>query len=728
MTKWRDYFLITYMSIGLNILFISTSNAQSYTEVSKSIGIDHYYGNGSSGGGVSFFDFDKDGWDDITLATQKSNQIFFYKNNNGSFEKLNNLISNTCESKQLLWIDYDNDADMDLYVTCFKDINRLYQNQGDLEFIDVTEVSGLSLVSLKSIGASWGDINNDGWLDLYITNKVTNAEENINNLFMNNKDGSFSEISILSNSTDPGKKPFCISFIDINNDLFPDIYIAQDKKAVNTMLMNLGDTTFSDISVSSHSDLVMDGMSVTVGDYDNDGDLDIYVTNIPEGNKLLRNNGDETFTEIAEIAGVSYYGYGWGANFLDYNNDGFDDLYVSGQEIGKDGIPSLLYTNNGKGGFDVLESGMQKDTVMSISNAVGDINNDGYPDIVVNNFDIYPSMLWKNTGGNNNWIKIQLRGVDSNRDGIGSFISVYSGPLVSTRYTQSATGFLAQNTANHMIGVGENTLIDSVIISWPSGNKDILKKLPSNKPYRIVEGSTHLPPRIYQSSELTICEGDSIVLETGYYSDYEWNQGGKSRSITVREEGEYFVKATNEYGAQAISDTVHISVKPLPKIQLDIVKSSNYPGYSSVKANVMAGTKPYHYLWSVSGKDTNYIDGIENGKHYLTVKDSNGCLLTKEFVVDYVTGLKIFNKEGVTIHPNPFLDEFIVRLQESLLEKTMNVQVFNLNGKMVMTDKYELKGRPSISVLMKDKPQGIYFVKIFIGPDLYTFRVVKSDD
>lgn len=716
------------MSIGLNILFINTSNAQSYTEVSKSIGIDHYYENGSSGGGVSFFDFDKDGWDDITLASQKGNQISFYKNNNGSFEKLNNLISNTCESKQLLWIDYDNDDDMDLYVTCFKGINRLYQNQGDFQFIDVTEVSGLSLVSLKSIGASWGDINNDGWLDLYITNKVTNTEENINNLFMNNKDGSFNEISISSNSTDPGKKPFCMSFIDINNDLFPDIYIAQDKKAVNTMLLNLGDTTFSDISVSSGTDLVMDGMSVTAGDYDNDGDLDVYVTNIPEGNKLLRNNGDETFSEVAEEAGVSYYGYGWGANFLDYNNDGYADLYVSGQEIGKDGIPSLMYTNKGNGKFEIEDLGMYKDTVLSISNAIGDIDNDGFPDIVVNNFEHFASMVWKNSGGTNNWIKIQLKGVESNRDGIGSFINVYTGSLFQSRYTQSATGFLGQNSANHIIGIGENTLIDSVIVLWPSGNKDVLRNLNPNQLYTVHEGSSKLPPKIYHGDSLSICEDDSIILKTGYFAKYNWSQGGQFRSITVKREGEFFVKVTDTDGKEAVSDTVHIRIKPQPKIQLDVKESIIYPGFYSVQAIVTDGSESYSYLWSISGKDTSFVDGIENGNHYLEVKDNNGCISQKYFTIENITGLMETTLEEPRFHPNPFNDKFFISLSGKNKSPEMLVEIYNLKGSRIVSEKIKIKNRHLIPIHGMQIPQGIYIVKVYLGADLYTFRGVKSSN
>ena len=268
----------------LSGLFHSQITAQTFREEALLLGIDHRFGLGSTGGGVSFHDFNGDGWDDITLTTERGKPIYFYMNENGTFRRIEALVNNLCESKQVLWIDYDNDGDKDLFVTCLSEVNRLYNNQ-NMVFTDVTEESGLSMAKLRTYGATWGDVDLDGWLDLYVTNKRTDNEININNLYLNLGNGKFQDITSSSLTADSLKRPFCASFVDINNDLLPDIYIAQDKRAVNTLLKHMGNGIFSDISVTSNANLIMDGMSVTAGDFNNDQHLDIYITNIPEGNK-----------------------------------------------------------------------------------------------------------------------------------------------------------------------------------------------------------------------------------------------------------------------------------------------------------------------------------------------------------------------------------------------------------------------------------------------------------
>ncbi|MGI9543130.1 MAG: FG-GAP repeat domain-containing protein, partial [Cyclobacteriaceae bacterium] len=419
--------------------------AQTFPEVAAVLGIDHHYGLGSAGGGVSFYDFNQDGWDDLTFASHSGDSIYFFENRQGVFIKVPSFVTNFCESKQILWVDYDNDGDKDLFVSCYLAANRLYNNNGKMVFTDVTEQSGLPLSSEKTFGVAWADYDNDGWLDLYITNKPEGTGSSSNQLYRNVENGSFIETTSVAGVADVGKKPFSVSFLDYNNDGAADIYIAQDKKAVNTFLENNGDGSYDDVSVDSKSDLSMEGMCVAVGDYDSDGYQDIYISNISEGNRLLKNNGNETFSEVSENTGVAYHGIGWGSNFLDYDNDCDLDLYVSGSLEGSDQVPSIMYTNNGAGNFENTDVGFAGDTVISFSNAIGDIDNDGYPDVAVNNFDEYPSMVWRNTGGTNNWIKIQLQGVQSNRDGIGTSIRAYFDNRNIIRYTHCGIGFLAQN-------------------------------------------------------------------------------------------------------------------------------------------------------------------------------------------------------------------------------------------------------------------------------------------
>lgn len=460
-----------------------------FVNQADTIGVNHSYGFGYAGGGVSVVDINNDGWDDLTLATQEGDNLQIYLNDNGNLILQPDLIDNTTQSKQILWVDFDNDGDKDLFVACFDGVNRLYENDGDLNFTDITLSSGLPFITTPTYGASFGDYNRDGYLDLYFTYKTNNFSTNRNFLYKNNGDGTFLDVTFSSLSADLGKSPFCSSFLDFNNDNWPDIYTAQDKTTTNTLLRNNGDGTFTDESENSNSDLVMNAMCVAVGDYDNNGYSDIYVSNTPDGNALLQNNGDDTFEEVATATGTLFEGTGWGSNFFDADNDGDLDLYVSAMIIGATSQISVFYQNEGNGIFSQPNAGFIGDTVTVFSNAIGDFNNDGYPDIMTNTFQ-NPSAVWENQGGNNNWIKVKLEGVVSNRDGIGSRIEIYNNGQKQIRYTHCGIGYLGQNSETEIIGIGNENNVDSIKVLWSSGHTDILYDQPAGDKLYIIEGST----------------------------------------------------------------------------------------------------------------------------------------------------------------------------------------------------------------------------------------------
>ncbi len=465
-----------------------------YANAAASTGIDHTY-IGPSGGGVSFCDFDGDGLDDITLATGQGEAIHFYKNIGGSFQKLIAQVPHTQQAKQVLWVDYDNDGDKDLYVATFGGVNRLYRNNGNLSLMDVTLTAGLPMTSHITFGACWGDFNRDGWLDLYYGERILGGV-NQNRLFKNNADGTFTEVSLASGASDAGKVPFCSAFFDYNNDKWPDIYTANDKLSGNTLLHNNGDGTFTDVSTAAGADLVMDAMCVAVGDYDNDGWQDVYITDIENGNEFLHNlgagaaGGQVTFEEVAEETGTGFYGIGWGSNFLDADNDGDLDLYVSGMMVGSGVVSSTFYQNEGDGTFSEPLAGFVGDTVSSFNNAIGDFNGDGFPDIMVINTIPFKSQLWRNGGGNSHWLKIDLEGVLSNRDAIGAKIEVYAGGTYQMRYKHCGIGFMGQNSGTDIVGLGSLTVVDSVVVTWPTGHIDRLYQLPADQKIFIQEGST----------------------------------------------------------------------------------------------------------------------------------------------------------------------------------------------------------------------------------------------
>lgn len=469
-----------------------------FRESADTLGIDEIKTEASIGNGISMVDFDGDGLDDVTIGTQPGMPIAFFRNTGDGFVRMPNLVDHLGEAKQVLWVDYDNDGDKDLHVSTFEGISRLYQNRGDLKLVDVTEAAGLPMEAFYSYGTCWADYNRDGWLDFYTIDHNFFINQSRNHLFRNNGDGTFTDVTLSSGTLDPGKIPFCSAFIDVNNDKWPDIYTAADKLTLNTLLLNNGNGTFWDVSEESNANQRMNAMCVAVGDYDNNGWQDVYVTNTPIGNALLRNPGPAgttrfpVFEEVASESGTGFYENSWGANFLDADNDGYLDLYVSGSVDGSDAVSAELYHNNGDGTFSVPEdAGMEGDTTRSFCNAIGDLDQNGFPDIFVINNPPYRHQLWLNESqSDNNWIKVKLRGVLSNRDAVGARIEAYADGFYQQRFTHCGIGFMAQNSETEILGLGAREMLDSLVITWPTGHQDRLFDLTPKQLYNIEEGMT----------------------------------------------------------------------------------------------------------------------------------------------------------------------------------------------------------------------------------------------
>ncbi|MCH2196699.1 FG-GAP-like repeat-containing protein [Kordia sp.] len=483
-------------------------NAQAYFENhATTVGIDDFSGTTYLGNGISFCDYNNDGWDDITIGTQSGDPLKIYKNNgDGTFSLETTLVpNNNAQQKQVIWVDFDNDGDKDLYVSGDVDGSRLYRN--DVTVLnDVTIACGLPIAAQDNFGASWGDYNNDGYLDVFLCNRGLSSPQP-NYLYKNNGDGTFTNVSAAAGIDNGSHLSFCSAFFDYNNDGWQDIYMANDKiNTTNILYKNNGDGTFSDVSEESGTNLAIDAMSVTIADFDRDGWFDIYVTNGIPGNYFLRNNGDGTFTNIASGTGTMFESIAWGAVFLDAENDGDLDLYVSGSLDG--GVPSLMsaafYTNNGNGTFSISgSSGFENDSSESYSNAIGDTDNDGFPEIIVNNSGGDDIFFWKNqTTSTNNWLKVNLEGVTSNKQGVGAVIELRSEGVSQYRYTVCGEGYISQNSETEFFGIGDNTSIEYVKVTWLGGAQDILYNVLPNQALTILEGSNPLNTEEFQERNL----------------------------------------------------------------------------------------------------------------------------------------------------------------------------------------------------------------------------------
>lgn len=484
----------SYTIAVLTLLCISFSNAQIFFEDKAfELGI-NITGNVSNQlGGVSFYDYDNDGWDDLTFATKENSPVRFFKNNAGTFVEQTFNITIGDYTKQVLWVDYDNDGDNDLFVAKLDAANKLYQNDGNFNFTDVTAIAGFPSTALFTYGASFGDYDNDGDLDLFLSNK-DDAKIIPNQLYRNNGNGTFTDVSLIAGISPVGHLSFCSSFFDYDNDGYLDIYISNDRFAnTNILYKNNGNGTFTDVSLASGAGVAANAMSTTIDDYNYDGYLDIYVTNTVEGNHLLKNNGDGTFTDVATATGTIFNSIGWGANFFDADNDTDLDLYVSSMISDPNSglLTTAFYECNTNYNYSIpSNAGFTTDTYASFSNAVGDINNDGYPDFVVLNLAPDNNSLWRSTGGTNNWLKVKLNGTTSNKAGIGAKIKATINGSPMYRYVLCGEAFLGQNSATEIFGTGTATTIDMLEVFWPSGITDTYTNLTVNQVLNVTEGST----------------------------------------------------------------------------------------------------------------------------------------------------------------------------------------------------------------------------------------------
>ncbi|BAO77732.1 hypothetical protein WPG_3502 [Winogradskyella sp. PG-2] len=555
------------------MLFIITDSFSqiSFENLASDSGINVVCGNTLFGNGITFYDYDNDGWDDITIASAEGDPIRFLKNINGNFVNQNlNINDNNWKNKQINWVDIDNDGDNDLFITSDTSINRLFKNLGNMILEEITGTSGMLTEVLVTYGASWGDYNNDGFIDVFLSNRDTTIP---NVLYKNNGNNTFTLVNSEAGIINTGMLSFCSAFFDYNNDGYQDIYVANDKvEYTNTLYKNNGNGTFTDVSEISGTDIAIDAMSVTISDFNADGWMDIYVSNDVPGNALLKNNGDGTFTDIAESSQTTANTVSWGAVFLDADNDSDLDLYVSAEHDGT--IPGYLssafYENNNDETFNLNNAAVPDDLAISYSNAIGDIDNDGYPEIAVNNINHNNIFLWKNTTAtSNNWLKVKLEGTQSNRNGIGSLIEISINGEKQYRYTLCGEGYLSQNSATEFFGIGTRTQIDYIKVKWLSGVEDILYNVNANQLLNITEGSSTLSLsdnelnslKVYPNpvSDMLYVKSINLIKKIILYNmlgqiilEYKVNLQEASINLKMLEKGVYFLETQTDISTEII--------------------------------------------------------------------------------------------------------------------------------------------------------------------------------
>jgi len=514
------------------------------------------------GCGVALFDYDNDGWLDIflvngtsldpALRNRKPTSYLFRNNHDGTFTDVTEKAGLTRSGwgQGCCVGDYDNDGFDDLFVSYWGH-NILYHNNGDGTFTDVSEKAGVA-----GSGDRWGagccflDYDRDGHLDLFVANYVNfdpahapkpgeAAYCNYNDipvpcgplgfaggtniLYRNRGDGTFTDVSEPSGIAKP-RGPSSMVFVarnwqatgsygmgaaaaDFDNDGWPDIYVACDS-APSLLYRNNHDGTFREIAVPAgcaldENGVALSGMGVAVADYDGDGWLDIARTNFSEQvTTLYRNYGNGAFEDASIKAGLGvnrkYLGFGVG--FLDFDNDGWKDLFLANghvySQIANRKLhlsykePKVLYRNLGNGRFEDVSSKVGpaiRTANLARGCAFGDFDNDGDVDVVVNNLDGPPTLLRNDGGNKNNWITIKCVGTKSNRSAIGTRVKVTSGERFQIDEVMSGSSYYSQNDFRLHFGLGRASKVDNVEVAWPSGLKESFRNLPINQLFVVQE-------------------------------------------------------------------------------------------------------------------------------------------------------------------------------------------------------------------------------------------------
>ncbi len=432
--------------------------------------------------GIAISDYNQDGLLDVYLCHSTGSSRLYKNTGRNHFVDVTDQIGVGVDelTASADWIDYDNDGDLDLFVSCYWNAPRLYRNDGG-QFRDVAAEAGIVTHGRYNSQPAWADYNRDGHIDLFIAVFET---EPANFLFKNNGDGTFSDVADKAYVKEPVKARMA-SWADYNNDSWPDLIVSGQQGCV--LYHNDGQGSFLSATERLRLGNTRDGLGNAWGDFDNDGDQDLFMANDGEVSLLLVNSGENSFS-----LGNARFSSGAPSNSIsplwaDFNNDGFLDLYVKHY----DAAGTLFLNSKGFSFLNITaESGLRSEPA-GCSSAWGDMDNDGDIDLMVTPYGSGPLFYYENQmnslSGNAHWLDVTLAGSASNRMGLDSKVRLFVNGKMQVRENKIGEGCFVQNSPVLHFGLGNAETVDSLIIVWPSGRRQMLTGLAADRKLEIRE-------------------------------------------------------------------------------------------------------------------------------------------------------------------------------------------------------------------------------------------------
>ena len=589
------------------------------------------------GCGLSTVDFNGDGWDDVTLAGVDGLIKLYTGGDEGlTFQMEIDLVN---EAKAVLWVDIENDGDLDLFAGARGLGVYLFVRQPDGSLIEEGVLRGIPLLNgWDNRGISARDYDRDGDLDIYIASyHDTFLQVSYQNkFFQNTGQGFFEEITLSAFVGDGFQHSFQGAWYDYDNNGFDDLWVINDREDfTNSLYANGGGGPFVDISESSGASISVNAMSATLFDPDNDGDWDQYVTNTEDNPNAFMLNNDGFYQDIAASAGVAGMQYGWGTCAIDVDGDRWDDMMVATYRF-PNAIPydNHLYMNDGTGlVFEETTEDWPNEQFQLYCLGRLDLDQDRVPDIVGHGNALSPQVLKLTNEADNHRMTIDLVGTVSNTRGIGAVIKVHADSLTQMKQVNAGEDYMTQHTYTRFIGLGDVEVVDSIEVVWPSGIRDVLFDLAPDSDLLIVEGVGADSLVLNE----TLCPWEEASWKVPFDPasvSMTWNGVPVYSNVVVADApGEWTLDVSWWGGGYTWSQTVNWAPEAPPQYSLDVLQPPCFGDSALVSWSLPENAVVT--LDSVPFPPTSELFPCAVGPHELQVTLAGGCAIDSMFTVYY---------------------------------------------------------------------------------------------